>query len=48
MLHYYLQRGYKPEYILSLSDMEKRLFAASMELASDEHKAMFKGDNKSR
>lgn len=36
MLHHYLQKGFAHEYILNLSNLEKVVYKASMELALEE------------
>ena len=35
LIHYYLQRGFTPEYIMNLSFLEKQFFTASAELETE-------------
>ena len=46
MLHYYLQKGFRPEYILGLSPLEKLFFFASMEKTLEERKQLFSDGGK--
>ena len=39
MLHHYMQRGFKPAYIINLPVAEKLFFKASMELFLEEENA---------
>lgn len=36
MIHHYLQKGFKPEYIIKLSLTEKMFYKASMEINLEE------------
>lgn len=40
-LHYYLQKGFKIEYLLHLGFEEKMFYVASMEIALEERQKMF-------
>lgn len=42
MVHYYLQRGFAPDTILSLSQREKMFYMASMILQTEETAAQYK------
>ncbi len=39
MIHYYLQKGFHPNYLINLSSFEKMFFYASMMLAMEEKEA---------
>ena len=41
MLHFYLQKGITPEYILNLSLEERLFYFASMETAIEERRKLF-------
>lgn len=42
MIHYYLQKGFKPEYILNLSYTEKLFFQESMKLELERQEKIMK------
>lgn len=41
MLHYYIQRGFNPEYILNLDLESKLFFKASMDITLEEKSRFF-------
>jgi hypothetical protein len=44
MLHHYLKKGFKPDYILNLTETEKLFFHASMELELEEEMERLKAN----
>ena len=42
MLHYYLEKGITPEYILSLPPINQLFYAGSMALAGEDYKEQIK------
>ncbi len=36
MIHYYIQKGFSPDYLINLSYLEKAFFVASMQISQKE------------
>lgn len=42
-MHYYIQKGFKPEYLLGLDELSKLYFYASLSVAVDERNNALEG-----